>query len=246
MNNTNFGKPIVTTTVDPDILNGWGKRGYNWEFSTGIQHELLPRTSLDVGYFRRWYGNFSVDRQPGHDAGRLQSVQHHGSVDPRLPDGGGYLITGLYNLNPNKVGQVDKYSHVREQLRQADRALERRRCGHQPAAAAGRRCCRAGSAPGGRRRTTATLAAKAWTIQASASATRSVGDAGQVLRLYTVPKVDVQVAASDQNMPGPLIQRELQRAQCARAAVARPAAVGRSAQRDCQPDRAGDHVRRAR
>ena len=24
---------------------GWGKRGYNWEFSTGVQHELMPRVS---------------------------------------------------------------------------------------------------------------------------------------------------------------------------------------------------------
>jgi hypothetical protein len=52
---------------DPNALQfsedsqfGWGKRGYNWEFGAGIQHEIFPRVSVDVGYFRRWYGNFLV------------------------------------------------------------------------------------------------------------------------------------------------------------------------------------------
>ena len=47
-------------TYDPDLMHGWVKRAYNWEFSTGVQHEVMTRTSVDVSYFRRVYGNFRV------------------------------------------------------------------------------------------------------------------------------------------------------------------------------------------
>ena len=56
-----FGSPIPNTRFDPDLLNGWGTRFNNWEFSTSVQHEILPRVSVDVGYFRRWYGNFAIN-----------------------------------------------------------------------------------------------------------------------------------------------------------------------------------------
>jgi hypothetical protein len=46
--------------LTPRIYTGWGHRAWNQEFSTSIQQEIVPRVSMDFGYFRRWYGNFSV------------------------------------------------------------------------------------------------------------------------------------------------------------------------------------------
>ena len=76
-------------------------------------------------------------------------------VDSRLPGGGGYPVGGYYNLNPNKVGQVDNYVTAAEQLRVADRALEWRGCQHERAAAGGARTGRS-RAPGARQPTAAT------------------------------------------------------------------------------------------
>ncbi len=55
-----FGSAIPGTRYDPAIMNGWGERPWNWEFSVGVQHEIMPRMSGSVAYFRRIQGNFYV------------------------------------------------------------------------------------------------------------------------------------------------------------------------------------------
>jgi hypothetical protein len=55
-----FGTEVPGRNYDPDLMTGWGKRSFNWEFTTSVQQELLPRVSLDVQYARRWYGNIRV------------------------------------------------------------------------------------------------------------------------------------------------------------------------------------------
>ena len=104
MANASFGQPVPGSTYDPELMHGWGKRGYNWEFSTGIQHELLPRTALDVSYFRRSYGNFRVTDNRVLSAGDFDKFDFAAPSDPGLPGGGGYTVRDMYNLNPAKFG----------------------------------------------------------------------------------------------------------------------------------------------
>ena len=56
----NFANANAVTAVNPDVLEGWNVRPYDWQFGATVQHEILPRTSVEVGYHRRWFGNFFV------------------------------------------------------------------------------------------------------------------------------------------------------------------------------------------
>jgi hypothetical protein len=101
----NFGKNIATTTVtDPSTLNGWGVRGYNWEYAASAQHELAPRVSVSGGYYRRWYGNQTVTVD-----NRYNTSSYDGPFcvsapsDPNLPNGGGYPVCNLFDLKPALV-----------------------------------------------------------------------------------------------------------------------------------------------
>jgi hypothetical protein len=104
-----FGQPIPSTHVDPKVRTGWAHRPYNWEFSTGVQHEVSPGLALEVNYFRRIYGNFTATDNRLVTGRDFDPFCIPAPVDSRLPDDGGYTICDLWNLNPSKVGQVDNY-----------------------------------------------------------------------------------------------------------------------------------------
>jgi hypothetical protein len=96
----NFGTTIPLATFDPELMGGFGNRQYNWEFSAGVQHELMPRVSMDVGYFRRIWGNFRVTDNLAVTRADFDEFSMTAPSSPLLPDGGGYRVNGLYNLKP--------------------------------------------------------------------------------------------------------------------------------------------------
>ena len=105
LSNLNFGKANPTATqFDKEVLEGWGVRPYNWSVSAGVQRQFGRSTSVDVSYYRRWYGNFTVvDNQLVTPQDYDQFCITAPSNDPRLPNAG-QQICGFYDIKPAKNG----------------------------------------------------------------------------------------------------------------------------------------------
>ena len=103
------GRGGVVSLNDPDMLRGWGRREYTWGFMAGVQHELLPRVSAEVNYNRRMYRNLVVTQNRATTAADYDPFSITAPVDPRLPGGGGFVIDGLFDIKPEKFGQVDNF-----------------------------------------------------------------------------------------------------------------------------------------
>ena len=102
VSDTNFGKPTLSLNYDPAVLNGWGTRPYQWEFSASVQRQLTQRVvrrrvpPAVVRQLRR-------DGQSGLTAADYSKYSVTAPLDPRLPNGGGYAVGPIYDINPNKV-----------------------------------------------------------------------------------------------------------------------------------------------
>ena len=97
---------------DPDVLTGL--RDANWDLTTEVQQELFDGFSVTVGYYFNTAGysseNNSKNRVLDNEAVGPNDYDEYcvtAPVDPGLPNGGGYEICGLYDIQPGKFGQVE-------------------------------------------------------------------------------------------------------------------------------------------
>jgi Carboxypeptidase regulatory-like domain len=107
VSNTDFGKNVLSNNFDPRLLHGWGVRPSDWNLGVTMQQQIGPRSSVDVTYSRRWFRGFSVVDNLALQPSDLTPFNIVAPLDPRLPSGGGYVVTGLYDVVPAKAGQVN-------------------------------------------------------------------------------------------------------------------------------------------
>ena len=106
--NLAFGQPIINTFLDDDFSHGWGDRAANWEFTSNVQHELAPNVSVDFGYFRRAWINFSVLDDRTLSASDFDRFQVLVPNDARLGSAAGRTIT-LLDRKPTASASPQNY-----------------------------------------------------------------------------------------------------------------------------------------
>jgi hypothetical protein len=104
LGSSTFGQLVTSnTTTAQAVTMGYGHRGYSWEFSGGIQHELLPRVSVSFNYYRRnTAGNQVItDNLSIGPSNYIGPYCVTTPTDPRLPQGGGWQLCDIYQLSPD-------------------------------------------------------------------------------------------------------------------------------------------------
>ena len=231
MANQDFGSPLSTVAFDPDLAKGWSRRTYNWQFSTGVQHEILPRISVSLDYWRTVFGNFVVVDHRAYDQSDFDTFSITVPQDPRLPGGGGYTISGLYDVKPAAFGRPasglvarsDKYGKMTEHWNGVDVTLNARpRSGLllQGGTSSFRRSTNncevvkqvAAEPPPDRGGALPTYNPGGVLPTTSTLVGSQFCDAPgtfltqfKMLGSYTIPRVDVRASVSLQNLPGPEI-----------------------------------------
>jgi hypothetical protein len=95
---------LIGAVYDDALFSGWGVRPSDWAFGLSVQQQLFPRVSVEVGYHRRTFTQFTT----GGTVNDNQSIGPNDVAaytitapnDPRLPNAGATIGT-LYNINPN-------------------------------------------------------------------------------------------------------------------------------------------------
>jgi hypothetical protein len=100
--NQNFAKNVFPTVFDSAITSGWGTVQSNWLFGMSVQHEIAPRVSATISYFRHPYQHFIVTDNLSVGPSDFDQFSIVAPADPRLPGGGGYTIGDLYDVSQTK------------------------------------------------------------------------------------------------------------------------------------------------
>jgi len=198
-----------------------------------VQHEVMSGLSVTAGFHRNSWGNWYVVDNRATSFEDYTPFSIKAPLDPRLPGGGGYTIGGLYNLVPERVGLVDElaqsskhFGDQKENWQGFDYSVAARlKSGLtvQGGAATGRKLAdgcavrsklpELGTGPTGAANSSVTANVLVTTQRGSLSVTNPYCRFVEPYRTdfrglatYTIPRVDVQLAATWMSVPGEYLE----------------------------------------
>jgi len=216
LTNPNFGKVVVTTAYDDRVIHGWFKRPYNWEITAGVQHELRPGVAITASFIRRWYGNFTATDNVLRTPGDYDPFCVTTPPDSRLPGGGGYDLCGFDDVNSAKFSATTNnlvtFNQQSEVYDGADLTVNARlksvllAGGVNSGRSSFDNCTHPAGTSG---QPSFVLSGYAGTVSGNSHSfcelTPPFVTQLKLLGAYTLPRVNAQLSATLQNLPGPQI-----------------------------------------
>jgi hypothetical protein len=220
MSNVAFGQPVLTNNYDPALLHGWGVRAADWNVGVSLQQQIAARASVEVAYSRRWYQGFTVTDNTIVSASDYSPYSVVAPADSRLPGGGGYTVSGLYDVAPSKSGQISNlitdsrsYGDEYQYFNGVDVTLNMRMKNGitmQGGTSTGKTVADACGVRAGLPELNVGIGAGLATSTVSTTSPYCHADYGWLtqfrgLATYTIPKIDVQFSGVMQSKPGALL-----------------------------------------
>jgi len=227
VSNVRWGQNVLTNNYDPDLLHGWGVRASDWDYTVAVQQQLLKRLSVEVSYNRRAFRGFTVQDNTLTTTADYTPYSITAPSDPRLPGGGGYTVSGLYDVVPSLAGQIlnnvtdsEKFGKESQVFNGWDLTVNARQAGvtFQGGMSVGQTTSDACAVRAALPELNQAIGAGLQTSAVSAVSPYCDVSSGflkqfRSLASYVIPKVDVQVAGVFQSKPGPALLANLAVAQ---------------------------------
>ena len=200
--NQSFGKvQTPTNSFDPELLEGWGIRSHNLQFGVSVQQEVLPRVSVEAGYYQRWFPEFSATDNRAVTPADYDAWSLTAPADPKLPGGGQYVIGDLTNIKPTAFGRQDNFVTRPEQFGESSNYWQG--VDINASARLQNGLSLQGGTSTGRRVTNRCELIIDDPSRRNCAVTYPFLTDIRGLVAYTIPKADVQVSATMQSRPGP-------------------------------------------
>lgn len=105
LSSLNFGTLTPAISYSDQLLNGL--RPWDYQLGLAVQQQVTSRISVEVQYNKRWFNGFYVPRNLAVQPSDWTTYDVKAPSDPRLPNGGGYTVAGMADINPLLFGKTN-------------------------------------------------------------------------------------------------------------------------------------------